>query len=1218
MLIRDIFEKPIDRSIQTVVKVDQAEDYFVKKDLEEYVVTREINEHFDTFFENYRLSIDNPTDNVGAWISGFFGSGKSHFLKILSYLLENREVDGKYAIDYFIDDNKIERKKTIQNMKVAGSESTDVILFNIDSKNQSMSTDENNLTLVFLQVFNEMQGYDSNFYVADLERQLDKHNKYQEFQDKYKELSNFEWVDQRNSFHFTQHWVIETLVSINFMDENGARNYMERATKPYTISINDFAELVKDYINSKGDNHRVIFMVDEIGQYIGNNGKLMLNLQTIVEDLGTKCQGNAWVIVTSQQDISKLTSLVSRTGRGNEDFSKIQGRFETKLTLSSADVDEVIQKRILEKNKVAEQSLQVIYENNEVALQNMLVFSGTASHLTFNNKETFSEIYPFIPYQFNILGQVLTSIRTTSTSGTSVSDGERSLLGLFQSAAKKILDSKIGTFVPLNLFYDQIEKYLDDNHANVVKRAKRNLALNPEKEEQPFTVEVLKVLYLIKYVDNMESTVEDITTLMLSNIDEDRLDLQNKVNEALNILVNEMLVQKNQDTYIFLTNEEQEINRVIQQQEVSPSEITQDIHDMLYNKILPNSRKYKYPKENNLKFNNPKLAERFIFNINQNTDQRNPLKDTDDIGIHFITPLSPIGNDEFSISGLSMRNNEVVVVLPNDSAYVEEIRTRLKIRKFLGSNLIDSMAKSQEISDSKNREMVERNENAYIFLQESVKDATIYVNGNKVNGRGTDIINRIEASLEKLIDTLYFKLSYIDTPMTKLDSKKLLEQQANRTFVLDLEEDEPNKLAQDEVESFIIRSTSNTAKVSLKSIYNHFEDIPYGFIRDDIQWLVTRLFVKTKLSLSVNGETISTAEQDVETVLDYISNPRNFEKVLIEIRISASEQQKSKLRAISQALFSKADLGTSDDQMIARFKESAHTAVNSLRKQEIKSNQDKRYPDRLVITNGISLLESVINQKTPKNFFEYVLDHEVDLLDFADDYIDVATFYDDNSVQFDNFTEALKTLDLFHGSRKFVTNDKLLEVADNIQNIISMNRPYSRLQELPSLNQKFKIEYSILLDQESQPVKEKAENYQKELLDWISSKPYQNEYINDIDKSFGELIEVITNSNQIIDIISANTQADIIKERYYNKFSKEDTRLVELREKQRLAAEKEKTPNPDIVVKEPIDKAVNFKTVNKESKWVIRKEEDLDRYLTSIKRIIMNELDEDTTLHIRF
>src|SRR5699024_9073801 len=103
----------------------------------------------------------------------------------------------------------------------------------------------------------------------------------------------------------------------------------------------------------------------------------------------------------------------------------------------------------------------------------------------------------------------------------------------------------------------------------------------------------------------------------------------------------------------------------------------------------------------------------------------------------------------------------------------------------------------------------------------------------------------------------------------------------------------------------------------------------------------------------------------------------------------------------------------------------------------------------------------------------------VDLLDFADDYIDVATFYDDNSVQFDNFTEALKTLDLFHGSRKFVTNDKLLEVADNIQNIISMNRPYSRLQELPSLNQKFKIEYSILLDQESQPVKEKAENYQK-------------------------------------------------------------------------------------------------------------------------------------------
>ena len=107
MILKDMFAKPIDRDIKGVIKVGQDDNSNIKQELEEYVVTRELQKHFAEFFASYKRGINGNTDKMGVWISGFFGSGKSHFLKILSYLLANKTVDGKSAIDYFAEDNKI-------------------------------------------------------------------------------------------------------------------------------------------------------------------------------------------------------------------------------------------------------------------------------------------------------------------------------------------------------------------------------------------------------------------------------------------------------------------------------------------------------------------------------------------------------------------------------------------------------------------------------------------------------------------------------------------------------------------------------------------------------------------------------------------------------------------------------------------------------------------------------------------------------------------------------------------------------------------------------------------------------------------------------------------------------------------------------------------------------------------------------------------------------
>ena len=302
MIIKDLFAKPIDRDIKGVIKVGQDDDANIRQELEEYVVTRELEKHFRDFFSSYKRGITGTTDKMGVWISGFFGSGKSHFLKILSYLLGNIEVDGRHAIDYFTEDKKIRDSMVLADMRLAGTVPTDVILFNIDSKSEMTGKQSKDaIVSVFLRVFNEMLGFSGAIpHLADLERKLSEDGRYDEFKAKFEEATGDVWQEARNDFDFIQDDVVDVLADMGFMSVEAARNWCEKASGTYNISIEDFAKMVKRYLDRRGNNHHVVFLVDEIGQYIGDDSALMLNLQTVTEDLGRFCNGKAWVIVTSQ------------------------------------------------------------------------------------------------------------------------------------------------------------------------------------------------------------------------------------------------------------------------------------------------------------------------------------------------------------------------------------------------------------------------------------------------------------------------------------------------------------------------------------------------------------------------------------------------------------------------------------------------------------------------------------------------------------------------------------------------------------------------------------------------------------------------------------------------------------------------------------------------------------------------------------------------------
>lgn len=189
-----------------------------------------------------------------------------------------------------------------------------------------------------MKVFYEHRGFYGDIPgVAEMEKYLTQEGQYETFKNEFKRLSGHDWVARRRTFYFDKDYVVGALTKATGMSEESAREWFDHGVNNFQISIESFAKDVKEYIDSKGNNFHLIFLVDEIGQYIGDDGKLMLNLQTLAEDLGTYCKGKVWVIVTSQESIDEISKNI----KGN-DFSKIQGRFDTRLSLSSISVDEVI------------------------------------------------------------------------------------------------------------------------------------------------------------------------------------------------------------------------------------------------------------------------------------------------------------------------------------------------------------------------------------------------------------------------------------------------------------------------------------------------------------------------------------------------------------------------------------------------------------------------------------------------------------------------------------------------------------------------------------------------------------------------------------------------------------------------------------------------------------------------------------------------------------
>lgn len=1179
-----MFEKDIERDIQGVIKVDQKENIY--QELDEYVVTKELLKHFTDFFSSYSEALFNPTDDIGVWISGFFGSGKSHFLKILSYILDsNLTVKGRKPIDFFDEDKKITDAKVIADMKSATSVDTDVILFNIDSK--SAQDEKKDILKVFIRVFNEMRGYCGGLpFLADLEKQLDNEGKFVQFKEEFLKITGDKWEEKRDEFFFKQDEIVEAVVNIGFMSEEATRNWAEKAEENLDITIENFAKEVNEYCKSKGNNHHIIFLVDEVGQYIADNTQLMLNLQTIVEELGIKCHGKAWVVVTSQQNIDDITKDI----RGI-DFSKIQGRFKTRLSLSSSNVDEVIRRRILAKNETAEKFLESYYPQIEPTLKNIISFDGKVEMKTYENAEDFANIYPFVPYQFQRVQDVLTSIREHSASGKHMADGERSMLALFKESAIAMKNEVDGAIVPFNVFYRAIETFIDHTHKNVIIRAEDNDRLTS------FDVEVLKVLFMIKYVKEIKATPNDLTTLMISNINEDRLELKDKIENSLKRLLEQTLIQKNGDVYSFLTNEEQDINREIKNELIEVGEILDETSNRIFAGIY--------------KTNKYKVSNRYNFAFNQSIDNREKGGRKYDIGIRIITPyyetevnmgsgqtqLDDAGNIVYNmLKGLSDSNNEVIVMLPNDLAVFDEIRETLQISKYLTKKSGNLRA---ELRARKQEEYNDKTKRIDLFLEEAIKRSIIFVKGDKVDIVEKNAGDRLDEAMGKLIDKVYNKLYYMnDFAPDKKDILNTLKDDVQETFEF---EDKTCINALNDLDEYVLDQFNFHNTLTLKSIIDRFSKAPYGFTNLDIQWLVTKLLVQRRVSLSINSEEISLKNQDKNKIFDYITKKEYDEKILVSKREKTNVNYIKSVKDILREVFNQNVTIDNDEKLMEVFKKRNNEKLDDINECLIEFKGFIHYPGRSILEESLELFNEIKGKNSIAEFYKYIYNHEDDILDVSDDLMPVLSFF--KGSQKGIFKEAWDVYRSYETNKNLLQNKELEEIAESINSILQMPNPYSKIKNLPSLNKEFDEKLDVILDEKRKIIRNDIKNDCSSVMDSLTDTDLKEQFENRFKSEFRQLMDKLNSEKNISIIKGITDESENLRVDALNDIHK----FIELKQ--------ELSPEIKPIIKEA---NVSIKEILTSSKVRIESEDDLNDFFKKVETKVRAELKNNNIVNLKF
>lgn len=1211
MIIEDIFSKQLTRDINGVVKAEQVDNDSIYVELDEYVITQELDRHFRRFFETYIPAVKNRNpavaNKIGVWVSGFFGSGKSHFIKILAYLLENRAAEkngqSRHAIDFFKD--KVNDAMLFGDIHSAVSKPADVILFNIDSR-ANTDDGENAILKVFLKVFNERVGYCADFpHIAHLERELDKRNQYQAFKYKFAELTGSDWLEQRDAYDFYRDELAESLATASNQSLASTRQWVEQLETNLPLDITNFCKWVKDYLDRNGDRN-ILFMVDEVGQFIGKNTQMMLKLQTITEDLGAICGGRAWVIVTSQSDIDVAIGQFDK--RDGEDFSKIQGRFYTRLQLSSSNTSEVIQKRLLEKTETATSNLATVFSEKGDILRNQLSFdkTTTAALNSYSDAPSFIDNYPFVPYHYPLVQKVFESIRTKGATGKHLAMGERSLLDAFQSAAKQVKDQDIGVLIPFYCFYAPIESFLEPAVKRTIDQA---CELNTLTE---FDSKILKTLFLIRYVDVLKSTLDNLVTLSIDQIDADKITLKKHIEESLNRLERQLLIARNGDEFIFLTNEEKEIENEIQHTDVEPSELTHKLSNIIFDGLLARQTAYRYP------------VNKQDFKISRFCNGH-PKDGTtlEDLVVKVISPLDShydsFIHDQHCLNYTLEGDGCVLIKLPDHPRVFGykgidgDLARFIKTDRFLKQN--SGQRPEQEVLlREKQMENIEREKRLRHDFEQLFTEVQLFAIGAKLQPRSTTPSVMLEEAYKYVIENTFAKLNLLRlTPgevLREIHSVLMADDMAQLS--LDLSDVECNPEATREVELYVSLKVERNEAVYLRDIIYKFNRRPYGWPDNEILLLVARLGLAGKISF-----TLGLAELPLKKAYEPFTSVRKHGEIRLQKIRQHDEHQLKNAAGLLRKVFNKTFTGSGEKELSELIRQSLKNWQVQLTSFSTKA-QTGNFPGKPHIEKGLALVAALLEQSNSFSLIQRLLEDANALEDFAENFEDLDDFY---NTQFQTWQALSKALnDQFKANRPALEKDQSAQKAlDELERIYRLASPYDQLRHInPLIEQVQKINAQLVLNKRQlvqEQIDQRIERVQSALTQASTTPDLQNKALRPLQLCKKR----IDSTDSIPQIISEQLEAETHEAEAEHLINKHIESLRQNETPKSVGSTSQGTsnkvsePKPKRTVTiSPLEVMVSYSKTG-----FIETESDIDQYLNQLREKLQNAVKAGDRVRIK-
>ena len=841
MKLNEIFARDINRDINPAVVVSAKDPTTIEAEIKEYVFTPEIIEKLFTIIDTV---INKKSGKSGIWINGYYGSGKSHFIKFVHYLM-NRETsaDAFEALEKGVNDNYDTTKPntndniTISNLRLLKKKITeaqcDDIMFNVEDETDDGSQER--LTRIFLNMFNKFRGYNSNDIPLAilLEKTIDQKGKFAEFKKLIDTELGFHWeTDSAQVASFQLESVLE--IANKVCPDLDIVSLHSKLSNPESYKVGINAVLIpelKEYLKGKDKDYRLLFLVDEVSQYVGSNKEILLNFQNIIERISEDCNNQIWIACTAQQTLDEVSFGADGVQDVQDEFGKILGRFDTRISLQSNDASYITQRRVLDKNSTGIAELTKVYSTNKDYIENQFKISHEL-YKGYKNEEEFLFGYPFVPYQFKLIAHVFEAFQQLKFVIKEVKDNERSVLGITHFTAKQHANDEVGGFIPFDGFYNQ------QFHTNLTNRGAKAIENGlelPYVKNNPFAARVVKVLFMISNLlenrrQTFPSTVDNLTVLLMDKLDQNKMQLQKEITDVLNKLIEASIIREEKGSYFFFNEDEMDVQNIIKNQTIGLDDRLTAFDEFLRPLIKLQ----------------PKVAfGQNDFKLSYNIESKEFLRGGDINLVILLTDRTPLTQKM-----LEVNTKDLVICINewynNDSILRQDFEWYCKTNKYLingSGGATGERAKTNENFKIRNKQLSESIsrvvESKFIVSRFISQNAIL--EADQING--TSPSERVKNLIEHHLTNIY--------KFHKLSDGYARNQIELKAAAASTQTEMPHLTpAEQSVNDFI---TSNNNQITITDLIKQFGDAPFGWRFEAVLEVALKLVKKKKREFKYKG-----------------------------------------------------------------------------------------------------------------------------------------------------------------------------------------------------------------------------------------------------------------------------------------------------------------------------------------------------------------------------